>query len=755
MTNTQFQFTRNFYKLFYEQERFLDSFAPEPLYLQTLAEISNTKSIEDRRQLISSLQKHIQHKRRQLAHIPALQLLNSFLTNLDYCEQLLIQDRREFLQRINSLNNKSYQLRHITSVQIKVDSTTERYEVVLRNIANLRHIYNIVNVKKQLKLHYDLVSKLIDLNLLQSSKMSSSRDDVSSNGSRGYQQRVKEEVRKKQLSIRVPSEEMQTLKHQLFDSSDSLATKQRVSRQNIEMKTKVAKSQMRTISDLELSIMDMQRKMDEINDAKLKASQELEQKKCDMSGIILDIVRLNSLIDSLSREISAKVAEVSAKLSKLDKERERILNDPNLTEAERAKMLTDIDNQVAAIKAAHSSDIELLESHKSGLNLEIESALKNEIEEMERSKVGKTSSECMRIDEKIRLLQNKLSEVTLHSRVYLDGEFGKYYIGPNGEKIFKSSSLASEYMEIDGKLVKVRSAIQLLFDDAGDFYFDAAGNKVYVKSYAVDEIGRYYIDSDGNKIYKASPYATEFKLENGQLVQVKSASCLLWDENGDYFLDGSGKKIYLVKYETDEFGRYYVDSEGNRVYKSSPYAAEYKMIDGKLVKVKSAMCLFFDETGDYFFDSDGNKVYVQKYEMDEVGRYYIDANGNRIYKADPYAAEYQVIDGVLTMVKEGELTSQSSQESVATTQTHFEYVKEHLGKALRRALAATIVHQPSDPINFIANHLLKQRHAELANVVRQIEEQTIREERERVVLEEEQLENAPVLDPCNPCAQYV
>lgn len=753
MTDTSFHFTRNFFKLFYTQQKFLDSFAPEPLYLQTLAEFPNSSSPEVRRHLISALCKYIQHRRRQLALVPAAHLLSAFFADLDNCEQLILQDRREFQLRVDSLVKQSYYLRQITAVQHKIDATNERYAELLQNIANLRHTYNLDNVEQQLQLHYECVSRLIDSKLLQTAaNMSASRDSVSSNGSQRYQQRVTDEVRRRQLSFRVPNDEVQMLRRQLFDSTDSLATKQRVSKQNIDMKVKVAKSQMKTISDLEISIADMQYKINQINSAKLRATEVLEQKRLDMSSVILDLVRLNSLIGTLNSEIAVKTAAFTAELKSLDADRERILNDPTLTEEERQQKLAEIDDQIDTLKAAHASDILLLEAHRSGLNLEMGNALRNEIDELEKIKVGKTSSECLLIDEQIRMLQAKLDAVPPDELV--DSKYGKYYIGPNGEKIFRAHSLASEYMEIDGQLVKVRSAIRLLFDDTGDFYLDANGEKVYVQKYEVDELGRFYLDADGNKIYKASPYAAEFKLENGVLVQTTAVCPLLSDEQGDYVITADGKKVYLQKYEVNEIGRYYLDADGNRVYKANAWAAEFRMIDGLLVKVKSEMQLLFDDIGDYFVDAEGNKVYVQVYEMDEVGRYYLDADGNKIYKADPYAAEYRLIDGVLHLIKEA-VERVGSQVCVPPVKTQFEYVKEYLGKALRRALAATIMHQPSDPINFIANHLLKQRHSELTSIVRQIEDQAIREERERVKFEEEQKKHTLVIDPCNPCAQYV
>lgn len=692
---TRFQFTRNFYKKFLKKQQYLEAFAPEPYYLQAFATLASDQVDNDSshvRILESNLHKYIQHKRRQLQQCSPAQLLRAFQSNLDQSEQLIVQDKDDFLQSVDSLINKSYQLRQITTIQRKLDTILERYSELLENIENSRLSVDRENVKAHLERHYNRVLKLIDLNFSTTAgDMSFAKDDASSTTSHGYQQRVKDEVEKKLRVVKIPSEEVQILKKQLFHSGDSLATKERVSKQSIQMKVNEAKTQMRSISELELSIADMDRQIELISESSTKAKVLLEKKKLDMSSVILDLVRLNSLLDNLNMEISTRLADFTKELGKLDEERERILNDPNLTQAERQQRLKEIDDQITHLKKTHSSEMKLLETHKSNINLEIESTLQSEIAELERMKLGKTSSECLRIDEKIRMLEEKLSTHLTTSRLYLEDEHGRYYLNADGEKIYKASSFASEYQVIDGQLVKVRSASRLLYDDAGDYY-----------------------------------------------------------------LNDKGEKVYVQKYEVDEFGRFYVDADGNKVYKANPYAAEFKLVNGELVKVKSAIHLLFDDTGDYYLDADGNKVYVQKYEVDEFGRYYLDADGNKVYKADPYAAEYRMIDGVMQLVKDAEtsVNYESSLDLTLPPPSHFDYVREYLGKQLRLALAATIMHQPNDPINFIANHLLKQRHAELANVVRQIEEQTIAEERERVRQLEEEQKNATVIDPCNPCAQY-
>lgn len=91
---------------------------------------------------------------------------------------------------------------------------------------------------------------------------------------------------------------------------------------------------------------------------------------------------------------------------------------------------------------------------------------------------------------------------------------------------------------------------------------------------------------------------------------------------------------------------------------------------------------------------------------------------------------------------------------VATANARLErltFVKEHLGRYLRMALAAAIMHQPADPINFIANHLLQQRHAELTNRTVQIRQQLVLEQRNQHRMDEE-LAAVSTANPCHPCA---
>lgn len=80
------------------------------------------------------------------------------------------------------------------------------------------------------------------------------------------------------------------------------------------------------------------------------------------------------------------------------------------------------------------------------------------------------------------------------------------------------------------------------------------------------------------------------------------------------------------------------------------------------------------------------------------------------------------------------------------------YVQSHLSKYLRRALAAAFMHQPADPINFIANHLLKQRHTELIGCIAEIEHQRLQSERGRRQMMKTLAARYQKADPCDPCS---
>lgn len=79
------------------------------------------------------------------------------------------------------------------------------------------------------------------------------------------------------------------------------------------------------------------------------------------------------------------------------------------------------------------------------------------------------------------------------------------------------------------------------------------------------------------------------------------------------------------------------------------------------------------------------------------------------------------------------------------------YIKEHLGAYLRQALASAVMHQPTDPINFVANHLLKQRHADLTQKVADMKHLALQKERRRLCEEDAMVDIGETKNLCHPC----
>lgn len=79
------------------------------------------------------------------------------------------------------------------------------------------------------------------------------------------------------------------------------------------------------------------------------------------------------------------------------------------------------------------------------------------------------------------------------------------------------------------------------------------------------------------------------------------------------------------------------------------------------------------------------------------------------------------------------------------------YIKEHLGEHLRPALASVVMHQPADPINFVANHLLKQRHADLTQKAADLRHLALQKERHRLCEEEAMADGDGTNNMCHPC----
>lgn len=188
-----------------------------------------------------------------------------------------------------------------------------------------------------------------------------------------------------------------------------------------------------------------------------------------------------------------------------------------------------------------------------------------------------------------------------------------------------------------------------------------------------------------------------------------------------------------AKFCVDQSGdRFYLDGSKEKVFKLEHFSSEYKLtVDGGRAKVKDGFSLYDDENGQYYVDRRGRKMYTKYYFEDEFGRFFIDIHGNRKYKVDSEASEYELVNGVWKKTKAGTYavdekglrirpktdiaSDETEEEALAWSMNQkyrhddINYIKEAVGPAIRKALAAVALHQPLDPINYFANFLLHYR----------------------------------------------
>lgn len=540
----------------------------------------------------------------------------------------MLLDRENFTQTIEHIYRQLNRINQISRLELRVDSIREQYQTQLQNIQNLRRSYDspehirayLVHVYERLVME-QRQSIESEKTTQRSSIVGSSRSPSTSNANSKAPSvtsndrnttnsepkdhplnkltntlnissttlldvpRNAQPASSEQLNIRMHAEiartqeqmdssrssEVRILEANMFASTDSLHTREAQSKKQIEHKKQLLKSNMRTIDDLRGSIDDMEHEMQVIAMASAEAKRLLAEKKLEMKSTVEELVQLNRMMESINREIVACIREFQTQLAALEDDRQRILADETLTDEERAQRLAELDKRIEEMKLKHASTLRMLEEHRDEMTERTEKVsqsitamremlligLQKEIDELERSKIGRSPSEVERIDEQIRQLLEKTKEIV-------------------GVGIDRSSS--------DERV------------------------KGFVPKYATDEHGRYYLNADGDKIYKTDSTASEYMIQDGVRLKIRSALKLLTDEVGDYYLDADGVKIYHRCYENDEHGRYYLNDEGNRVYRRGPYTSEYMLIDGVFVKVRDAIG-----------ESDGEKEEVELSAMEQLG----------------------------------------------------------------------------------------------------------------------------------------
>lgn len=191
-----------------------------------------------------------------------------------------------------------------------------------------------------------------------------------------------------------------------------------------------------------------------------------------------------------------------------------------------------------------------------------------------------------------------------------------------------------------------------------------------IKEVYSDEVGNFFVDKFGRKIYRAGDDDTLYQLN---------------DKNILVPLHDDDTHVYCY----DSCGRYYMNTKRERVYKHHNGASEYMLgKEGYLVKVKEVK----DGT-EYFYD--------------RLGRYYINAEGERIYREENSNDDYEH-DGLGNLVKVNEksLYFEPCPSEPITTEEN-KYLKREVGEALKKCIAKVVLHQPNDPVAYLADLLTK------------------------------------------------
>ncbi|KAG6442733.1 hypothetical protein O3G_MSEX002451 [Manduca sexta] len=213
-----------------------------------------------------------------------------------------------------------------------------------------------------------------------------------------------------------------------------------------------------------------------------------------------------------------------------------------------------------------------------------------------------------------------------------------------------------------------------------------------IKEVFSDDIGHFTVDKYGRKLYTQSNDTKLYQLnEKNELVPMRD------DDKHVFFYD--------------ECGRYYINDLRQRIYKADGSASEYVLQKaGVLVKVREEI--------------DGNE-----YFYDELGRYYFNGFGKRIYHEENSDTEYEH-DGLGNLVKiRDELPFYNTCPREPMVMEEMKYLKHAIGVALKKCLAEVVLHQPPDPVLYLAECLEKYRTNVETKQRRSVEEKEMRAER--------------------------
>lgn len=437
-------------------------------------------------------------------------------------------------------------------------------------------------------------------------------------------QRVREEL-KKISDTKVLNSELQKLREEIIPPKTPLPKQRDIVTEKAEKHETELGTHFTSLDLLQDTIKGLETEVSRLLQESTQAQAELKRRRQKLNDGLIDLLRLQKLIEQINKEISDKTFEFESKLDEMENKRTQILNDPNLTEEEKEKLLADLDKEMNELKQAHASTLNLLQNEKEKLKDEarmeaqiLQKALhdlelehQSGIEELERAKIGASPSEILKIEAQILEKQqqhaNKLEilDKSATTKKYFVDDRGRYYLNEEGVKVYRRDSNASEYMiDSDGKLVSMlgeasgkKSKQDERSENQGQRSVTEAtlgGSRRQQKLHVglmkllrlhdmIEEIGQELSQKDVGDIVSVQREREKLKDEariEAQLLEVifkelEDEHLNVMDELDKLNIGPSASEILkmvekyatMTKYFFDDKGRFYFDQNGDRVYK--------------------------------------------------------------------------------------------------------------------------------------------------------------------------------------------
>lgn len=412
-------------------------------------------------------------------------------------------------------------------------------------------------------------------------------------------------------------------------------------------------------------------------------------------------MRLQKRIEKIEEDISVKMSKFPPKTVEMEERRLKILNDPNLTEEQKGKMLahqklsegsvlTSLQSKKEKFKDEARIEAQLLQS----LLHDLEQEHLSVVEELEKTKVGVSPSEILKILDHYAI-----------SRKYFFDDKGRFYFNEDGVRIYIGDSHTSEYMmRTDKTIIQIQADMKKprakLRDDLIELLrlhklieqidkeicektpkFQSKTVKKEQKPLKIAKNTK-LTEKQKRKIHiNLDQQLTELKqvracaLQNHKLVdQIKKGVC---DKSSgfqskpgemeqkrlkmarDLNLTEEQKRNMMKESKGVNTGLIVLQKKKEKLKDAARFQAQILQLALQDLKQQNlSVVKELEKTNIGVSPSEILKILEQsatsrKYFFDNQGRFHFNKDGVRIYKRDSHAAEYMIgSDGILIQVSE-------------------------------------------------------------------------------------------------------